>query len=44
VALLSLALFVLWVGFYPMPFLNIMHASVEHLLQQTQAQVVLISR
>ncbi|NMG45372.1 NADH-quinone oxidoreductase subunit M [Aromatoleum toluvorans] len=44
VTLLSLALFVLWVGFYPMPFLNIMHASVEHLLQQTQAQVVLISR
>ena len=35
VALLSLAVFVLWVGFYPTPFLNIMHASVEHLLHRS---------
>jgi NADH-quinone oxidoreductase subunit M len=44
VALLSLAVLVLWIGFYPMPLLNIMNASVEHLLQQTQAQVALIGR
>jgi NADH-quinone oxidoreductase subunit M len=36
VAIVSLAIFVIWVGFYPMPFLNLMHASVEHLLQQVE--------
>jgi NADH-quinone oxidoreductase subunit M len=33
-AILPLALFVLWVGLYPRPFLDIIHASVEHLLEQ----------
>ncbi len=33
-AIASLALFVIWIGFYPLPFLNLIHASVEHLLQQ----------
>jgi NADH-quinone oxidoreductase subunit M len=28
---------VLWIGFSPGPFLEIMHASVDHLLQQVQA-------
>jgi len=31
-AILPLAVFVLWVGFYPKPFLNIIDASVKHLL------------
>jgi len=41
-----LALFVFWVGFYPMPFLDLMHVSVARLLDQTalsgiqQAQAV----
>jgi len=33
-AILPLAVFVFWVGLYPKPFLNIIHVSVEHLLQQ----------
>jgi NADH-quinone oxidoreductase subunit M len=33
-ASLPLALFVLWVGLYPRPFLDIIHVSVEHLLDQ----------
>ena len=33
-AILPLAVFVLWVGLYPKPFLDIIHASVEHLLAQ----------
>jgi NADH-quinone oxidoreductase subunit M len=33
-AILPLALFVLWVGLYPMPFLDIIQASAAHLLQQ----------
>jgi NADH-quinone oxidoreductase subunit M len=35
--LAPLAWFVLWIGFSPGPFLDIMHASVDHLLQQLQA-------
>ncbi|RUM20544.1 NADH-quinone oxidoreductase subunit M [Rhizobium vallis] len=31
-AILPLAVFVLWVGLYPKPFLNIIDASVKHLL------------
>ncbi len=31
--LLPLMLFVIWIGVFPWPFFNIMHASVEHLLQ-----------
>jgi len=37
VAILSLAIFVIWIGFYPTPFLGLMHVSVEHLLQQATA-------
>jgi NADH-quinone oxidoreductase subunit M len=33
-AILPLAVFVLWVGLYPKPFLDIIDASVEHLLTQ----------
>ncbi len=35
--LASLALAVLVMGLWPYPFLEVMHASVEHLLQQTMA-------
>ncbi|MBF0272786.1 MAG: NADH-quinone oxidoreductase subunit M [Magnetococcales bacterium] len=35
---LPLLVLVFWIGFYPGPFLNLFHASVEHLL--TQAAVV----
>ncbi|OAP38292.1 NADH:ubiquinone oxidoreductase subunit M [Sinorhizobium glycinis] len=31
-AILPLAIFVLWVGLYPKPFLNVIDASVKHLL------------
>lgn len=31
--LLPLLLFVIWIGVYPQPFFTMMHASVEHLLQ-----------
>jgi NADH-quinone oxidoreductase subunit M len=37
VAILSLAVFVIWIGFYPGPFLGLMHVSVEHLLEQATA-------
>ncbi|MBI5585909.1 MAG: NADH-quinone oxidoreductase subunit M [Deltaproteobacteria bacterium] len=37
VYLIPLALLVLWIGFAPTPFLDVMHASVEHLIQQVQA-------
>jgi NADH-quinone oxidoreductase subunit M len=35
--LVPLAIFVLWIGFAPTPFLDVMHASVDHLLKQVQA-------
>jgi NADH-quinone oxidoreductase subunit M len=35
--LIPLALLVLWVGFSPGPFLDIMQASVNHLIEQLQA-------
>ncbi|MBI3398597.1 MAG: NADH-quinone oxidoreductase subunit M, partial [Deltaproteobacteria bacterium] len=35
--MLALAIFVFWIGFYPKPFLNVMHASVGHLLEQIHA-------
>ncbi|MDL2410053.1 NADH-quinone oxidoreductase subunit M [Rhizobium calliandrae] len=38
VAILPLAVFVLWVGFYPKPFLNIIDGSVQHLLAQVHAK------
>lgn len=34
VPMIVLAIFVFWIGFYPKPFLNVMHASVGHLLEQ----------
>jgi NADH-quinone oxidoreductase subunit M len=34
VVLVTLVIFVFWVGFQPMPFLEIMHESVEHLIGQ----------
>ena len=37
-AILPLAVFVFWVGLYPKPFLNIIHVSAEHLLQQVYGQ------
>ena len=40
-AILPLLVFVFWAGFYPKPFLEILHVSVEHLLVQTQIQVPL---
>ena len=30
-------IFVFWIGFYPAPLLNVMDASVAHLLQQVEA-------
>jgi NADH-quinone oxidoreductase subunit M len=35
--LAPLALFVLWIGFAPGPFLNVMHATVSHLMEQVQS-------
>jgi NADH-quinone oxidoreductase subunit M len=35
--LIPLAVFVLWIGFAPTPFLEVMHTSVDHLIQQVQA-------
>jgi NADH-quinone oxidoreductase subunit M len=37
-AILPLAVFVLWVGLYPKPFLNVIDASVKHLLTQVQSK------
>jgi NADH-quinone oxidoreductase subunit M len=35
--LAPLALFVLWIGFAPGPFLDVMHVTVNHLMEQVQA-------
>jgi len=37
VYLAPLAMFVLWIGFAPAPFLDVMHATVNHLVEQVQA-------
>ena len=37
-AILPLAVFVLWVGLYPKPFLSIIDASVKHLLAQVHGK------
>jgi NADH-quinone oxidoreductase subunit M len=29
-----LLVFVFWIGLHPQPFVNVMHASVQHLLEQ----------
>ncbi len=42
VYLVPLALFVLWIGFSPAPFLDVMHASVDHLMKQVQAGSALV--
>jgi len=34
----ALAVFVVWVGLYPKPFIDIMHVSAEHLLEQALRQ------
>jgi len=34
--LAPLLIFVFWIGLHPAPFTNVMHASVQHLLEQTQ--------
>ena len=41
-AIISLAVFVIWIGLYPGPFINLMHVSVEHLLQQTEQVRVVV--
>jgi NADH-quinone oxidoreductase subunit M len=38
VAILPLAVFVLWVGLYPKPFLAIIDPSVKHLLAQVHGK------
>lgn len=43
VTLLPLLLFVFWIGLHPEPFTRVMHASVQHLLEQTQPAVGLAS-
>jgi NADH-quinone oxidoreductase subunit M len=37
VTLVPLVVFVFWIGLHPEPFTKVMHASVQHLLQQTQS-------
>ncbi len=36
VTLVPLLVFVFWIGLHPEPFTRVLHASVQHLLQQTQ--------
>jgi len=38
--LAPLVVLVLWIGFAPAPLLNVMHASVQHLLEQFQAGMI----
>lgn len=42
VYLVPLALFVLWIGFAPSPFLDVMHVTVDHLIKQVQAGSALV--
>ena len=35
VTLAPLLVFVFWIGLHPQPFIHVMHASVQHLLEQT---------
>ena len=39
--LAPLAFFVFWIGLYPKPLLDVMHASVDHLVQK-QAKVMMV--
>jgi NADH-quinone oxidoreductase subunit M len=44
VTLVPLAVLVFWIGIYPVPFLDVMHATVDHLLvQMQQADVAAVS-
>ena len=38
--LIPLAMLVFWIGIYPAPLLNVMHATVDHLLDQMQREEV----
>jgi NADH-quinone oxidoreductase subunit M len=40
--LIPLAIFVIWIGFAPNPFLDVMHVSVDHLIKQVQAGSALV--
>jgi NADH-quinone oxidoreductase subunit M len=40
VTLVPLLVFVFWIGLHPQPFINVMHASVQHLLAQVGGAVV----
>ena len=42
VAVLSLMLFVFWIGFHPLPFITIMQASIDHLLDKLVLQLALL--
>jgi NADH-quinone oxidoreductase subunit M len=37
VTLAPLLVFVFWIGLHPQPFLNVMHASVQHLIEQANS-------
>jgi NADH-quinone oxidoreductase subunit M len=39
VTLAPLLVFVFWIGLHPQPFLHVMHASVQHLLEQTNGSL-----
>ena len=43
VTLVPLLVFVFWIGLHPEPFTRVMHASVQHLLEQTQPAAGLAS-
>ncbi len=43
VAILAFLVFVFWVGFHPMDFINIMDASVDHLLTQVSGGHALVA-
>jgi NADH-quinone oxidoreductase subunit M len=40
--LIPLAIFVIWIGFAPNPFLDVMHVSVDHLIKQVTAANALV--
>ena len=42
VAVLSLMLFVFWIGFHPLPFITLMQASIDHLLDKLVLQIALL--
>jgi NADH-quinone oxidoreductase subunit M len=36
ITLVPLLVFVFWIGLHPAPFTRVMHASVQHLMDQSQ--------